>query len=117
MFVERATQTNWPSRRRSRSLIARHASLSDTVPKRSRLLRRTVKNPLKIGLAVGPWLSTFDRTKRIERRPSGQYREYAMREASFELPRVIAITIGQHSRVSEVHDRCLGTVTTLLGIG
>jgi hypothetical protein len=40
-----------------------------------------------------------------------------MREASFELPRVIAITIGQHSRVSEVHDRCLGTVTTLLGIG
>jgi hypothetical protein len=41
-----------------------------------------------------------------------------MREASFELSRVIDIrTTGQPLRVSEVHQRCLGTVTTLIGIG
>ncbi|HTB58776.1 MAG TPA: hypothetical protein VLC06_12935 [Polyangia bacterium] len=71
---------------------------------------------------------TFDRTKRIERRPSEQYREYAMREARFELPPVIDIRplracelnprrIGQRVPVSEAHDRCLGTATVLIGMG
>ena len=93
----------------------------------SRLGRRRIKRPLKPAPATGRQLLTFDRTKRIERPPCGRYREHVMREAIFELPRVIDIrscgadalhprTMGEHAPVSQARQRRCG-VTTLIGIG